>query len=431
MRSGRSAPALDRPRLLSLVTVAQYVRLRRRAHQPYEQVVREQSASLCAMVRHARRNVSLYRELYAEVPETDRIELSRLPFLSKEMLWARSDDDRRCAPACKLSRRLFTSGTTGEALATDWSPYAAWWQGVLTLRMASCQGLIPGHRRASIVWVPDRRPVHGLFARLRRRHAHLMATEGPEALARMLQELGPDALWGHAHQLIEIGEALEGSWRPRVVNPAGEELTREHRAELRSLYRSEPLDVYSSSEQGLVAWQCREADLYHINHEAAIVEVLDGGGDPVPAGTSGELVITGLCNSLMPYLRYRTGDAAVMATRPCRCGATLPALERIEGRLLDWLRDDHGQRVAPQRLWLSAHAEDGLSLVHRYHVRQERSGAVTVLLVPRREIEGEFLRQLERSYQRLLGAGTPVEVRLTDRLEDDGARKVRTVMAAS
>lgn len=255
-----------------------------------------------------------------------------------------------------------------------------------------------------------------------------MATGGPRALASTLRDLRPHALWGHAHQLIEIGEALQGPWRPRVVNPAGEQLTREHRSELRRLYRSEPLDVYSSSEQGLVAWQCAEADLYHVNHDAVIVEVLNEDGEPVDAGSSGELVITGLRNSLMPYLRYRTGDAAAVADRPCRCGSTRPALARIEGRLLDWLKDAHGRRVAPQRLWLSAHAENGLARVRRYNVQQEESGRVTVSLVLRAEIDEEFLRRLERSYQQLLGERLPVEVRLTDRLEDDGARKVRTVM---
>jgi hypothetical protein len=97
--------------------------------------------------------------------------------------------------------------------------------------------------------------------------------------------------------------------------------------------------------------------------------------------------------------------------------------------MMDWLVDDRGKRVAPQRLWLSEHLADGLNLVHRYQVRQSKSGSVNVVLMPRGEIAADTLRGLEASYRRLLGAGTPIEVGLTDRLENEASGKFRTIVA--
>jgi phenylacetate-CoA ligase len=189
------------------------------------------------------------------------------------------------------------------------------------------------------------------------------------------------------------------------------------------------MDTYGTAEAGQVAWQCRARDLYHVNHEAVVVEVLDEDGHPCPPGVLGEIVLTTLWNPLMPFLRYRQGDAAVWAPRPCRCGSAVPALERIEGRVLDWVVDDSGRRIAPQRLWLSVCVgAEHLTSVARYRVRQDERGAVTVELVLG---EGSLDLDLVRSaYEALLGPGVPVVVETVDDLPNDASGKFRAITSA-
>jgi phenylacetate-CoA ligase len=424
-----AGPALERPRWLIAATAAEYYRLRRAALAPPAEVARYQRSRLASMVAHARRHVALYRDLYADLPDGEPVELRGLPPVDKGTFRSRSEEERCAGPPLPLTHTISTSGSSGQPLRVDWSPRGSWWQGVLALRMAAFQGLGPLHRRAILV-TPDPRPIGGPFGTMRRRHARLSFDDDRAALARAIDALRPDVVFGHGHMLVEIGEILDGSWRPRVVNPSGEQLTEENRVALRRAYGSEPLDVYASAEQGAIAWQCGAADLYHINHEAVMVEILDDQGEPAAPGTMGELVLTGLWNPFMPFLRYRTGDAAVLATRRCRCGSVLPALEQVQGRIMDWLTDDRGQRVAPQRLWLSTHLTGGLSLVHRYQVRQDASGRVTVLLVPRGEISPGTLRGLEDSYRRLLGGSASIDIRLIEKLEIEPSGKFRTIIAS-
>ena len=97
---------------------------------------------------------------------------------------------------------------------------------------------------------------------------------------------------------------------------------------------------------------------------------------------------------------------------------------------MDWLLDDRSRRVPPQRLWLSVHHQDGLSMVHRYQVRQDLSRRVDVMLMPAREISPEVLRHLERSYQRTFGSGIPVSVRCVQGLACEPSGKFRTIVAA-
>lgn len=383
------------------------------------------------MLALARSRVPQYRELYRELPDDALLELEQLPFIDKQTIRGRADEHRLSRPAPPLTRVLLTSGTTGELASTAWPPRAAWHQGLLTLRMASAQGLPLLHRRAVIWWQLDERSRGGLFGRLRQRHLQLSAYESPATLAETVREARPDAVWAQPNLLIELGEWLDGSFRPRVVNTVGQELTHEDRATIARIYGYEPLDVYSTSELGVVAWQCAAADLYHINHDAVIVEVLDDHGDPAQPGTSGELVLTGLSNALMPYLRYRIGDGGAIATRPCRCGSRLPALERIEGRLSDWFLDEHGRRIAPHRLWLSVHLKGGLGLFKRYQLQQLPTKRVLLRLVPRGELDEGVLQSLRCSYQRLLGDGIPIEIELVDSLREERSRKFRTIMALS
>ena len=77
-----------------------------------------------------------------------------------------------------------------------------------------------------------------------------------------------------------------------------------------------------------------------------MVEVLEAGA-PVPAGTVGDLVCTGLLNADMPLVRYRVGDRGALAPADegCRCGRTLPTLATVEGRVDDVLLTPDGRRI--------------------------------------------------------------------------------------
>jgi phenylacetate-CoA ligase len=76
----------------------------------------------------------------------------------------------------------------------------------------------------------------------------------------------------------------------------------------------------------------------HVAEDHFLPEVVDPDTlEPVPAGTTGELVFTTLTKEGMPLIRYRTRDLTSIDPDPCPCGRTLVRLARVMGRSDDML----------------------------------------------------------------------------------------------
>jgi phenylacetate-CoA ligase len=71
----------------------------------------------------------------------------------------------------------------------------------------------------------------------------------------------------------------------------------------------------------------------HLWEDSYIVEIIDPEtGEPVPEGTTGELVMTTINREGMPLLRYRTKDLTRIIPGSCPCGRNHIRIDRIQGR---------------------------------------------------------------------------------------------------
>jgi phenylacetate-CoA ligase len=106
-------------------------------------------------------------------------------------------------------------------------------------------------------------------------------------------------------------------------------------------------DIYSSEEFGNIALQCPEyPEIYHVQAENLLVEIVDENGAACAAGEIGRVLVSTLHNFTMPLLRYEIGDYA-QAGAPCECGRGLPVLGRIAGRRRNMLRLSGGRSYWP------------------------------------------------------------------------------------
>lgn len=419
-----------RPSLRGALILADLVACRRRG---YEAVAARQLVAVREMVRHAAVHVPAYQEIFSAA-DADRLQslddLATLPIVDKRTFLGRAPADRAWSPPGITPRVNSTSGTSGEPLSVPWAPGASWRNGLQRMLMMADMRIRPWDDQVAVV--PQQR-VRSLATRrvgwtsaLAGQRLALSETEPVEEVAAELIRLRPDWVTAEAHTLVALGEALGGRLRPRTVTSYGVALDAVMRREIEAEYGTRVLDIYGASETGQMAWQCRKADLYHVNHEIVLIEVVDSAGRSLPPGEPGDLVLTGLLNPLLPVIRYRIGDGGAWADRPCACGHRLPALTAIAGRTFDWLVDGRGERVAPQRLWLSALIGDRIDDVQRYRMAQGPSGAVLVEIVPsdpRFAADGPDL--VRAAVQRVVGAGTAVEVRLVDAIVTPPGRRFR------
>jgi phenylacetate-CoA ligase len=95
-----------------------------------------------------------------------------------------------------------------------------------------------------------------------------------------------------------------------------------------------------------MAFECKEHSGLHIITNNAYIEFVDDQGDHVSPGERGEIIVTGLCNHMMPLIRYRIGDLGIPSDERCPCGRSWPILRSIEGRVNDFLILPSGRRIS-------------------------------------------------------------------------------------
>lgn len=106
--------------------------------------------------------------------------------------------------------------------------------------------------------------------------------------------------------------------------------------------------MYACQEIGSIACECNAVAHYHVTAENALVEIVDEQGRDVAPGSRGRVIVTGLYNYAMPFIRYEIGDIAVAGTGPCACGRTLPTIKRVEGRTRNMFVFRDGTRFWPR-----------------------------------------------------------------------------------
>jgi phenylacetate-CoA ligase len=107
------------------------------------------------------------------------------------------------------------------------------------------------------------------------------------------------------------------------------------------------LDRYGCTEIGQVSAQCPVSTRHHVSMENVYLEVLDDNDNPVEPGGLGRVVVTGLYNYSMPFIRYDLGDYVILSAEPCACGRKLTAIDRIVGRTRSLFRFADGSIKFP------------------------------------------------------------------------------------
>jgi phenylacetate-CoA ligase len=101
-------------------------------------------------------------------------------------------------------------------------------------------------------------------------------------------------------------------------------------------------NLYGSREVSDIAWELPGSTGLWVSPWSNFLEIVDEAGQPVPAGTEGNIIVTCLTNYAMPLLRYRIGDRGALmavgerASRPMTAG--LQVLKHVSGRSVDVFR---------------------------------------------------------------------------------------------
>jgi phenylacetate-CoA ligase len=171
-----------------------------------------------------------------------------------------------------------------------------------------------------------------------------------DRFAAMLRRRPPSLLFGHAHSLYLLADFLRyrggAPIRPRGIISSAMVLHDWERRVIEQQFGCPVTNRYGCEEVSLIACECERHDGLHVNADAIYLEVLRCDGTPATAGEAGMVVVTDLTNRAMPILRYQVGDMAVASDRACPCGRGLPLLDRVEGRVADYVVTPRGELIS-------------------------------------------------------------------------------------
>ena len=148
------------------------------------------------------------------------------------------------------------------------------------------------------------------------------------------------------------------------------------------VFKCRLFSCYGQSEKLVLGAGCEKSDDYHVWPTYGYFELLDKDGNTVATpGQEGEIVGTGFIHTVMPFIRYRTGDMATYVGDHCEaCGREHPVIRDIRGhRTQEVLITSDGSEIS----WtaLNMH-DDTFANVRQFQFMQETPGKAILRIVP-------------------------------------------------
>jgi phenylacetate-CoA ligase len=200
-------------------------------------------------------------------------------------------------------------------------------------------------------------------------------------------DLRPPLLQGYAGAIHHVAMAITSQClsvhSPLAVWVTASPMSEIQRQLIERAFGAPVYDQYGSCEVGWYAAQCREQNGMHINCDTVHVEFVNHSGHAVPVGEMGNVVVTDLHNAVFPMIRYINGDCGRALPGKCRCGVTLPLMDRVRGRVSDMIRLPSGRVISGE--YLTTIFDAFPDSVKQFQVRQASDAAITVLCVPNTE----------------------------------------------
>jgi phenylacetate-CoA ligase len=142
-----------------------------------------------------------------------------------------------------------------------------------------------------------------------------------------------------------------------------------------------------------------------LNVDLVPLRIVGSHGDELPAGETGDVVVSNLINRATVLLNYRLGDVARLQPFRCPCGRSLPLMSFIEGRADDWIQTKLGETVHAQAVRTLFTDEDE---IYQYQVRQLAPGRFDVEVVVKHGVDRQALSaRLTRSSRAGSGPAPP------------------------
>ena len=322
------------------------------------------------VARYASRTVPHYRELFKSLgidPHEIRTadDLDRLPLVSKAELGKAPkrfvSESRRGCRAVPFD----TSGTTGLRLRIEHDRHSLLANIAFSEReralVTAAVGKTIGYRELALGYAGN---TLNKVTAYYRAHTYLpvrpdrrfVAVDQPvEEVVQAINDHQPDVLLGYGSYLEALYRLVAVSsirlHRPKLVFYVAEAMSPEGVEFIEQKFELPVYSRYNAVEAFKIGFSCEMSRGFHLHDDLCHVRIVDSAGHDLPAGETGEVVISNLVNHGTVLLNYRLGDLGRLARKTCPCGRNLRMLEDLQGRVEEVLYLSEERFVHPRAVW--------------------------------------------------------------------------------
>jgi len=269
---------------------------------------------------------------------------------------------------------------------------------------------------------PDRNGLHHEYDPILRHHYYSSFHMSDENMARYLEHIatiGPCFLHVYPSSVAALARfCCRASVRPpdniRGIIAESEIVYPEQQRMVEEVFGCRLFSCYGQSEKVVVAAGCEHSNDYHVWPTYGYFELLDEDGNQVNTpGQRGEIVGTGFINTVMPFIRYRTGDWATYVGDRCEaCGREHPLIRDIRGhRTQEVLIAADGSEIS----WTALNMHDDTFIhVRQFQFMQETPGRAVLRIVPAPGFGEEDAGRIQRNLGRKLDGRLALTIELVE-----------------
>ncbi len=183
---------------------------------------------------------------------------------------------------------------------------------------------------------------------------------------------------------------------------------------------------YGHSEKLVLAGECEYERIYHAYPQYGFVEFINQNNEPAKPGEFAEIVGTGFINTVMPFIRYRTGDWCIYLGDHCpNCKRNYQIFKEVQGRWTQEMLIGRDSNLISMSA-INVHSKE-FERVSRFQYYQEKPGKATLKLVPAKGFSKSDEDKIHQTIQEKLKDTIMLETQIVNDLPNTVSGKFKFI----
>jgi phenylacetate-CoA ligase len=394
--------------------------------------------NLISILEYAYENCTYYKSIFSKnqiTPHTIKSypDLLKVTILTKKMIQDNTDDliSKLYNKETLISSK--TGGSTGKSLTLFFNKECEEMRNAAAWRSDRWANWDLGDMRAAIWGNPPKADTlkkkirSELYDRIIYLDTMDLNEKSMMEFIDVYRKYKPPIIFGHSHSIYIFARFLEEKGiidlKPKGIISTSMMLMPHERELIERVFQCKVTDRYGCEEVGLIASECEKHEGMHLNIDHLYIEFIKEDGSPAKPGEEGNIVVTDLINRGMPLIRYKVEDVGVPTDRKCSCGRGLPLMEKVAGRVADFLLRRDGSLVAG--VSLVERTLTAIKGIEQMQIVQEALDDIILNLVKGVGYCVESENQLLNEFKNIFGKDIRIKVNTIDNIPQECSGKYR------